>query len=244
MDPDSWIYPFDPVAVMDQVECKFRVRISWREFEEAKTMGGLHRLILDKVGRREQQVCVSSATFYCLRRALGEVLGIPRKRVRTNSRMEEFFPVRDRKRHWQHFCAAMDKGHLPGPRRPGWLTNLLHYAFAIGVMVPMFTGGTLHELGYSPWLWGTLLALGIPMGILVLRVAKRLTTRKEICFAPNCKTVRDVVYTLVGQGANPVVSYGLRPNDAEIWDILCGIVGDEFDAQPTSLTLDSHPWAA
>jgi len=243
MDPDDWILRFDPVAVMKQVDRKFGVAISWKELQEAKTMGGLHRLILDKLGRREQRPCASSATFYSLRRALGEVLGIPRKHVRTNSRMEEFLPVRDRKRFWEQLCDAIGKGHLPGPRRPGWLTQLLHFAFALGMAVPMMFGGTLYKLGgYSPWLWGTLVASGLPFGILVLWVGNRLTTRWEICIAPNCQTVRDVVYTLVGQDANPVALYGLRPTDAEIWSILCGIVGDEFDVQPSSLTPSSRPW--
>jgi len=240
----EWILRSDPVQVCMQVKERFGVGISWREFEEAKTMGELHRLILDKLGARQQLVCVSSATFYSLRCALGEEFGIPRKRVRPNSRMEEFFPVQDRKHHWQRFCAALGKVYLPSPCRPTWLTQLLSYAFLISAGLPMVFGAGMQKLGgYSPWLWGTLVALGIPMGILVLWVGNRLTKNWEICIAPSCTTVRDVVYTLVGQGTDPVVSYESRPSDAEIWSLLCGIVGDEFDVQPSSLSLASHPWS-
>jgi hypothetical protein len=175
---------------------------------------------------------------------LGEEFGIPRDRVRTTSRLEEFVPLQGRNRHWQKFCAALGDTGLPAPRRPWWLRQLLDMAFLISGALPMTFGGILYKLGgYPPALWGTLLAIGIPLAILVRWAGNRLTTEWEICIPPSCRTIRDVVYSIVGRRQGPVVSENDRPSDAEIWSMLCGIVGDEFDTQPTSLSKTSHPWS-
>jgi len=239
----EWILRSDPVEVFLQVQRKFGVTIGWNEFEKIKKMGDLHSLVLDKVGRRPQHVCVSSATFYRLRRVLGDLFGVPREYVRTTSPLEDFVPLQDRDHHWRRLCAALAVEELSSVRPPRWTDSLPLMAWATSIAMVFLLGVELHQVGLSPLLSANLVAIGIVLSFLVAWACYRLRNHLKTIIPPSCKTVRDMVYAMVGHGQKRVVSDEFRPRDTEIWSILCGIVGDEFDLQPSSLTLASHPWS-
>ncbi len=200
----EWILRSDPVEVFLQVQRKFGVTIGWNEFEKIKKMGDLHSLVLDKVGRRPQHVCVS---------------------------------------HWRRLCAALGVEGLSSVRPPRWTDSLPLMAWATSIAMVFLLGVELHQVGLSPLLSANLVAIGIVLSFLVAWACYRLRNHLKTIIPPSCKTVRDMVYAMVGHGQKRVVSDEFRPRDTEIWSILCGIVGDEFDLQPSSLTLASHPWS-
>jgi hypothetical protein len=240
----EWILRSDPVEVFLQVQRKFGVTIGWNEFEKITKMGDLHSLVLDKVGRRRpQHVCVSSATFYRLRRVLGDLFGVPREYVGTTSPLEDFVPLQDREQHWQRLCAALAVEGLSSVRPPGWTDSLPLMAWATCIAMVFLLGVELYQSGVSPLLSANLVAIGIALSFLVAWACYRLRNHLKTRIPPSVKTVRDMVYSMVGHGQERLVSDEHRPSDAETWSVLCGIVGDEFDVQPSSLTLASHPWS-
>jgi hypothetical protein len=227
------------------VEEKFGLTIPDEEAEKIGTMGQLYDYVLARVARGQAQVCVTSAAFYRLRRALGGVCGVPRERVRPRVRLEDLVPLPDRPRAWQELQARLSNLYLPPLRRPAWLARRIEAAS----LVPLFLAvvctivliALLSHTAAAPFVV-MFAVLGCPVvGIagmfLVCRVACRRTEQYAVHIPPACATVRDMVYALVSRHpAAPMVSDTVRASDKEIWGTLCAIVGSEFDRPPDSFT--------
>jgi hypothetical protein len=242
------LLPPDPVAMVMAVEEKFGLTIPDAEAEKIATMGQLYDYVFARVARGQAQVCVTSAAFYRLRRALGEVCGVPREQVRTRARLEDLVPLPDRPRLWRELQARLSNLHLPPLRRPPWLVRWLDAAS----MVPLFLAcaclllliAVLHDTPVAPAIVGFgVLACPI-VGFLgmffVCQALCRRTERYAVHIPPACATVRDLVYTLVSlHPAAPMVSDTARASNKEIWGTLCAIVGGELDRPPDSFTRES-----
>jgi hypothetical protein len=242
------LVPPDPLAVVMAVEEKFGITMRDEEAEKIGTMGQLHDFVLARVARGQAQVCVTSAAFYRLRRALGEVCGAPRERVRLRARLEDLVPLQDRNRHWQELQARLSNLHLPPLRRPAWMVKWIDAASAVPlfltVLCAIVTIAVLAQTPAAP-LVVILAVLGCPVVgflgmVLVCRAACRRTERYAVQIPPACATVRDMVYILVSRHpAAPMVSDTARASNKEIWGTLCAIVAGELDRQPDSFTRES-----
>ena len=127
----------DLAAMVMEIEQKFGVTIPDEEAEKIRTMGQLYDFVLARVARGQPQVCVTSAAFYRLRRALGEVCRVPRERVRLGALLEDLVPFHDRPRYWQELQTPLSNPHLPRLRRPAWLAKRIEAAS----LVPFFLTG-------------------------------------------------------------------------------------------------------
>jgi hypothetical protein len=239
------LVPPDPAAVVIAIEEKFGITIPDEEAEKISTMGQLYDHILARVARGQAQVCVTSAAFYRLRRALGEVCGVPRERVRPRVRLEDLVPLYDRPRAWQGLRARLSNLHLPPLRRPAWLARRIEAVSLVPLFLAVLCAIVLIALLSHTWAAPFVVVfavLGCPvvgtLGMfLVCRVACRRTEQYAVHFPPACITVRDMVYALVRRHpAAPMVSDTARASDKEIWGTLCAIVGGEFDRPPDSFT--------
>jgi hypothetical protein len=242
------LLPPDPLAVVIDIEERFGITIPDEEAEKMCTMGQLYDFVLARVARGQPQVCVTSAAFYRLRRALGEVCGVPRQRVRPQTCLEQLVPLADRSRHWQELRARLSDLHLPGLRRPAWLVRRIEAASLVPLFLAVLGSMALIEvLGHTPAgpLVAMLVVLGCPLvGIAgmfaVCRAACRRTERYAVHVPAACGTVRDTVYTLVSRHpAAPMVSETARASNKEIWGALCSIVGGELNRPADSFTRDS-----
>ncbi|TMQ31783.1 MAG: hypothetical protein E6K70_22200 [Planctomycetota bacterium] len=242
------LLPPDPLAVVMGIKETFDITIRDEEAEKIRTMGQLYDFVLARVARGQAQVCVTSAAFYRLRRALGEVCRVPRERVRLGALLEDLVPFHDRPRYWQELQTPLSNPHLPRLRRPAWLAKRIEAAS----LVPFFLTGLcaivlIVVLGRTPAasVVAMLAVLARPfVGIigmfLVCRAACRRTEHYAVHIPPACATVRDMVYTLVSRHrAAPMVSDTARASDKEIWRTICAIVGGEFDRPPDSFARDS-----
>ncbi|HKB37229.1 MAG TPA: acyl carrier protein [Gemmataceae bacterium] len=243
------LLPPDPLAVVMAVEEKFGVTIPDEEAEKICTMGQLYDFVLAHVVRGRAQVCVTSAAFYRLRRALGEVCGVPRERVRPRARLEDLVPFFDRPRYWQELQARLSDLRLPPLRRPAWLVRWIDALSLVPLFLAVLvTVVLIGVLGQTPAaLLVLILALpGCPVVgfvgmFLVCQAACRRTERYAVHIPPACATIRVMVYSLVsGRPAAPMVSDAARASDKEIWGALCAIVGCEFDRPPDSFTRDTQ----
>jgi hypothetical protein len=239
------LVPPDLMALVMAVEEKFGLTIPDAEAEKISTMGQLYDYVMARVARGQPQVCVTSAAFYRLRQALGEVCGVPRERVRPQARLEDLIPLHGRPRYWRELRARLSNLHLPPLRRPAWLARWIDAAS----VVPWFlavacTIALIALLSHTPAAPFVVVfaVLGCPVvGIagmfLVCRVACRRTEQYAVHIPPACATVRDMVYALVSaHPAAPMVSDTARASDKEIWGTLCAIVGGEIDRPPDSFT--------
>jgi hypothetical protein len=238
----------DPMAVVMDIEERFGITIADEEAEKIRTMGQLYDFVLARVARGQAQVCVTSAAFYRLRRALGEVCGVPRGRVRPRARLEQLVPLADRPRYWQELRARLSDLHLPGLRRPAWLVRRIEAASLVPLFLAVLGSMALVAvLGHTPAgpLVAILVVLGCPLvGIVgmfaVCRAACRRTEHYAVHIPAACATVRDTVYTLVSRHpAAPMVSETARASNKEIWGTLCAIVGGELQRPADSFTRGS-----
>lgn len=251
-DERKLLVPPDPVAVVMGVEEKFNITIPDEDTEKIRNMGQLYDYVFARVARGQAQVCFTCAAFYRLRRALGEVCGVPRDRVRPQTRLEDLIPLEDRPRYWQELQARLGVLHLPCLCRPAWLIKRIEAASfiplfltALGTIVlPLVLLGVF---GDSPAI-GSIVVLGVVacpiVGIIgMFRVCRKLCRRTEhyaVHIPSSCAIVRDLVYTLVsGHRAPRMVSDTERVNDKEIWGALCAVVSGEFDRPPDSFTRES-----
>ncbi|HJT78195.1 MAG TPA: hypothetical protein VJ739_13410, partial [Gemmataceae bacterium] len=234
----------DLVETIMNVEEKFDLTLLDEEAEKLRTMGQLYDFVLDRVTRGQPQVCITSAAFYRLRRALMEVCGIPRERIQTQTRLEDLIPPHDRPRHWQGLKARLGNLHLPPLRRPEsmvkWIETVSYLPLAPALVFSILL---VFALGSTPaaFIAGlTVLVCGSVGMFLVRRAGYRHTERYAVHIPPACTTIRDMVYTLVSRHpAAPMVSNTARASDKEIWGTLCAIIGADFNRQPSSLTRDS-----
>jgi hypothetical protein len=238
----------DPVALVMAVEEKFGLVIPDAEAEKITTMGQLYHYVMARVARGQPQVCVTSAAFYRLRRALGEVCGVPRERVRLGARLEDLIPLDDRPRAWRELRARLSNLHLPPLRRPAWLVRWLEAAsmvpLLLAVLCTIILGTLLRQTpaGAFVAVFGLLACpvVGIAGIVLVCRVACRRTEKYAVHIPAACATVRDMVYALVSaHPAAPMVSDTARASDKEVWGTLCAIVAADYDRPPDSFTRDS-----
>ncbi len=244
---DEFVDP-DPVIVVMAVEEKFGIKIRDDEAERIVNMGQLYDFVHGRVARGQPQVCVTSAIFYRLRRALGEVFGVPRECVQLQARLEDLIPRRGRRRCWQELQARLGDTQLPRLHRPGWLVKRIEAAadvpFFIAFLCTIGLTGLFALPPLGPLVW-MLAAFAFPIvsifGLFLVRdAACRRTEHCAVRIPPGCATVRDMVYTLVGRSPTaPMVSDTARPGDKEIWGTLCALVGNEIGQPPDSFTRDS-----
>lgn len=245
------LVPPDLMALVMAVEKKFGLTIPDEEAEKITTMGQLYDYVFARIARGQPQVCVTSAAFYRLRRALGEVCGVPREQVLTRARLEDLVPLADRPRLWRELRARLSNLHLPPLRRPAWLVRRLEAAsmvpLVLGLVGVVGIAALIAVLGDTAAA-GALLGIGllvVPiLGILgMFPVCQALCSRTEhyaVLIPPACATVRDMVYTLVSRHpAAPMVSDAARASDKEVWGTLCAIVGGQLDRPLDSFAKDS-----
>jgi hypothetical protein len=227
----------DIVLVAMLIEEKFGISLRDSDAMPVRTMGDLHALVLAKTRRGQEQVCVTSATFYRLRAGLIQQIGIPRGRIRPDVRMEDLIPVRERRRHWQGLGGLLgDKLRLPALRRPRWLELFLLFSSLMVIIDLPLIGAAFLSKVYSGAVcvefWGCSVLLGTLMTVAGYRFTKPFAVR----IPPGCTTVRDTVYRLVSEMEGQVASREGRPSDAETWGLLCGIVASASTECPETLS--------
>jgi hypothetical protein len=239
------LLPPDPVAILLGIQENFGIIVSDDEAAKISTMGQLYDFVLARVARNQSQVCVTGTPFYDLRRALRQVCGAPRERVRPVAELEQLIPFDGRRHFWQELQARFS--NLPTLRRSARLEGWISAASFVPMLVMslLFFFALVGHIGRPhPAVFITFLANPIVGSIGMLVVSDYLCRRTEhyaVYIPPTCETVRDMVYTLVSANpAAPMVSDTVRATDKEIWNALCAIVGAEFDRPAASFTRESR----
>lgn|SRR5579884_1241967 len=237
----------DPVAMVMDIEERFDITIPDKDAECITNMGQLYDYIHARAARGQTQICVTSPAFYRLRRALGEVCGVARTSVRTETKLEDLVPLDGRRNAWQELQVRLGDYRLPALCRPEWLERRIDHLTYVPFLLGVSFGSLLAALGNAPavpLLWflafPLVLAVGVGGPLAVYHIAYRRTVQYAVHLSPSCATVRDLVYVLVGrQAAGSLVSDTARPGDKAIWRLLCAIVGDELGRPPDSFTRES-----
>ena len=110
----------DVVELVMRVEEEFEIAIADEEASQLETVGQLHLCVLTKLGLTSPNPCLSSATFYQLRRAMLPLSGVARSDVRPTTPTELLLPASNRRAHWSELSQTLG-AKLPALKRPRWM---------------------------------------------------------------------------------------------------------------------------
>src|SRR5437016_2750096 len=100
----------DTVELVMTLEDHFAIRIPDRDAEELCTVGQIYEYLERRLNvpelRRAEIRCASRATFYQLRYAVMDCLGLPRRVIRPCLSLTDVLPVRELRRIWPNLQLA------------------------------------------------------------------------------------------------------------------------------------------
>jgi hypothetical protein len=156
----------DVVEMIMEVEDSFGVQIPDQAAERMQTLGDLYGFLLHHLQPYRDGVCMSGAVFYRLRRALGELFGVERHRVRPDARLEDLLPGADWPHVWGRLASSLRVPRLPPLELPIWFVVALGLAFFVPCGVGLLFHTPLIALSVLVLLAGALgarlLAGGVP----------------------------------------------------------------------------------
>ena len=235
----------DPLELVMNIEEAFHITIPDEEAEQIHNGGELYAYVLAKLPQPPSQGCVSSATFYRLRRALQDLFAIPRALIRPAARMEELLPVEGRPDSWRRLAAAMTPGRLPELKRPRWMEPWLPPCGLLVLLAMVLTAGCLLAaielklpggVVFLISFLGTLFCIFVE--VVVNRALYRLSAPYALEIPGGCATVREVVYTVLQTEPGRIVSATARAADVEVWSVICSVVGRCMGVPAETLTPD------
>jgi len=112
----------DAVENVMEVEESFGITIPEDRAGNVRTVGGFYAIVLDltKDITRDNNACVTAATFRSLRRHLIPQVADAR-RIRPSWKIADTLPLRGRRRLWARLGTEMDL-RMPPRQRPHWMT--------------------------------------------------------------------------------------------------------------------------
>ncbi len=234
----------DAAELVMEAEESFGVALPAGDLERVNDLGDFYRLILKARGRARGGPCLSGHTFYRIRRALMESVGIPRREITPRSRLEDLLPVPGRRAKWEQLRENLDWLPLSNLRRPDWIIA------GIAAVTLAFLGAGAAVLHGRPGvaLWGGLIVAALWARLLLgtamlTRATLRLTAPLAVCFPRNYDTVRDVVldllthhYSLIASEANPSGPVEPAGDACEVWESLCRLITEHTGVDREKLT--------
>jgi acyl carrier protein len=196
-----------------------------------RTVADLHTMVMDALRRKEQvwvtpDACPTSAAFYRVRRALMEVLGVPRSSIRPATPMDDLITLDRRSEQWNRLFGEIGVCAPPlrvpqGPVTAGWLVFLA--AMSVLAMAAC--------LGPTPVVGILLLAL-IPLGLL----AEWYRTPCPMLLPASCATVGGVSRYVAGRvWPGPEDQW----TDEQVFQTLKHVLFDRLRINPKEVTMEA-----
>ncbi len=221
----------DSVELVLEVENAFGFSIPDEDVAGLPTVGKLYDYVLAHRFRGKQDACLSSMTFYKLRRGLMLVLQVPRNSLRVSTELSAIIP-KHRRRTWR----AIEKAtgfRLPFLCRPGWVVTLAALAaIGLGIATPAL-------LGLKPFRGGVIAAVA-SMALLAYAFFW-LTQILAYKFPPDVATLGELAKATLARNYQPIVAESKKSaTDAEVWDILQRIIGEQLGVRIDQLTKETN----
>ena len=220
----------DSVELVMAVEDTFGFSIPDQDAAGLDTVGKLYEYILAHRFHGKREACLSSITFYKLRRAMMSVLQIARNDVRVSTELSAIIP-KHRRRVWQ----ALEKAtgfRLPQLRRPKWVTAIvILLTVGLAITIPMF---------FSLTLFRGLLVSAIFAAFAVGYVLFWLTTPLAFEFQPECTTAGQLAMATLARNYRAIVEEtNTCSSDGEAWQMLCLIIADQLGVRTSDFTKET-----
>lgn len=218
-------------ALLESIEDTFDIRFP-EEGPFPATVGKLCELVISCQRANRTTKCVSSMTFYSLRRAMVHVLGARRESIVLATNLACLLSEgRRRRREWKALerRLALKLPRLAFSKSVEWGLFLAACGFVLAAVAQLWP-----RLDFGEWLMSV---LGIGFGTIIAWATTRawiqpLATR----LPPNCETVRDAVNLIVAGNYDSLARSAGGWNEVEVWNALRQFIADEISIEPAKIT--------
>ena len=147
----------DIVDMVLDVEERFGISLSDVECQNVVTVNDLYRLVLSKLGNADQTKCLTSATFYRIRKVIAEVLSVDKRTLKLDTQLRELLPIEKRKALWVIISQKLTLKLPELWRGPGWEPTLIGTPLLSLIVPAVLASMDILET----WEFYTIAALGI-----------------------------------------------------------------------------------
>jgi hypothetical protein len=217
--------------ILSNVEDAFGFTIPEDEAAQLDTAGQLHDYVLAHRFGNNRDACLDRIAFHKIQQALTSILHAPRDSVQASTRLSDILPSR-RRRVWRALQKATGF-RLPMLHRPHRLVMLATMAaIGLGIAVPLAFG--LKPLrGANIVAFFSIAAFGY--------LFYWLTKLCEYELPPDVATVGQLAKATLARNYQPILAESKKPaTDAEVWQTLRQIVGNELEIPPDEIEMDTE----
>jgi hypothetical protein len=215
------------VEILMNVEDAFGFSISDEDAAGFATLGDVNECVLARRFRAKPDVCLNAIAFHKVRRALMSALRLPRDAVRVSTNLSDIIRRRRRK-SWRAIGKASGL-RLPILRRPRWVVTMaVLAALVLGAASSLLLGLKLFHGG---------VAVAILLAGVFGYALFWLTECLAYVFPPEVATVGQLAKAILARNYRPIVAESEKSaTDAEVWDTLRRIIGEQTGVAPGKLT--------
>jgi hypothetical protein len=208
------------------VEDEFGISVCDDEARQVRRVGDLHALLVRKLRLNESRFL--SGALYRIRRALADVLEIPRQSIASDTRLAELLPPRERTQRWNRIARSAG-GHFPRLRHSRRLQDgIMLASMALASLPVIALWWALYALDWIHGIGALLFSMPAVLAFLLIesRVDKHLlsATAHRVNELP-CETVQELAQIVVEMNrvyASPDVTKAM--SSEEIWALLADVI--------------------
>jgi len=233
----------DVVELVLRVEETFGIDLPDDELQSVRTVGDLYQLVLSKLDGGD--VCLSSRTFYRVRKAMTELLDVPSRSIRPATELQSLLPKSIRREMWMRI-AEKTALNLPALEYPSWFQRLaLGLGIAAAIVACFAANRWAHS--YESWAFfqGFYIVLLIAVGCATLAVTwKSLhVAASSLGIVLPAKTTGELARSVLARNY-PHIREGAQraaqTNRNEIWQVLRQIVVEQLQVREEDVVPDAR----
>ncbi len=215
----------DGVELLMATEETFQITFTDQEASKMVTVGDLYAQILSKLAELHFVPCLTSYTFYRLRRTLINVLGIQRNQFYPKQKIEYIFPKKNRRAQW-HVLSKRLNFRLPELQRPKWIFGFLTFGLCFW-LVGSILGNIFGFL--TPLQTWISIILSLIFAWSVYRISKPLAVYFRTEISTLAEMIEEIVRFNFGKANDRVKQWN---DDKDIWKSLKCLIVEQLGVKP------------
>jgi hypothetical protein len=213
----------DVAVLVEAIEESFGVKFNQGELTDDSRADEVCNVLRSRLGDGVSERCFTSVAFWRLRRALVNLLNVPRKSVTPSTALEYLIPANGRRRTWHALsdAAGLRLPKLEYPRRLG-------VAIFWAAFVPPMLIAVLGRGGW--WILVAIVAMPITASMLF-----RALTPFAGAFPAHSQTVGSAARTVVGLNYSKLAQELGPSRERELLEAFRYVASDVTDIEPCAL---------
>jgi acyl carrier protein len=223
---------FEQLDMIIRTENNFGIAFDDAELIKISTVGEFYQLILSKLSPGNSTICLTSHTFYRIRKVLMDVFGLPRHSIKPIVRLENIIPKAFIYLHWKNLEIKLGL-KLPTLQRPQWMETLFSVSVLLVILLAIVLGIGRFVHPLIAW------AVGF-MSFPLLVLENRLTQEWQIIFPKHINDLGKLVKIVLQRNFSTINKDIKSCNKKEILELLILQLEDQFGIPADKIKMDSR----